>query len=137
MVLNCDCVRAVMLYIEENQTYKADRIDGSKPEIYLERILLETMLQEHDLLSRFARDDIRYSVSQSLESGLLKGSVVPNYMTIISDITPKGHEFLAALKNETVWKQVKDSAKKLGGVSLPILIKMGGDALMKYVFPNP
>ena len=47
----------------------------------------------------------------------------------ISDLTPKGHEFLANIRNDTVWKKV---LSKASNASLPIILEVAKDAAKKH-----
>ena len=36
-------------------------------------------------------------------------------------ITNQGHDYLAAIRNDTIWNKTKDSAQKAGGVTLGLM----------------
>ena len=134
--LDYDCLRAVMLYVEKNQVFEiVQDFLGDGETSRLKPLSAKQMEIENDLARFYKPDIIFYSCQQALLSELLVGECRSRDMLVVYDITPKGHEFLAALKNPTVWDQVKSSANKLGNVSLPILIKLGADIMMRLAFP--
>ena len=51
---------------------------------------------------------------------------------IIYRLTWEGHDFLQAIKNDTVWKKVLSKAKELGGVmTLDLAVALGKKYLME------
>lgn len=63
-----------------------------------------------------------------IEHGLLEGHVLdvnaPAF--IIQRLTWEGHDFLQAIKNDTVWKRILGKAKELGGsMTMEIAKKLG------------
>jgi Hypothetical protein (DUF2513) len=84
-----------------------------------------------ELMLRFERDDtsipegftkeqVAYHVRQMRESGLIDAHIIsapsPGKIRpvdfIIHDITPAGHDFIAAIRNEGFWSKVKEEFKK-------------------------
>ena len=57
------------------------------------------------------------------ESGLIEERHVPTEYNILR-ITAQGHDFLDALRNETVWNKTKEKMKELGSSSLGLAIKL-------------
>lgn len=67
--------------------------------------------------------EVAYHVKQMIDGSLLEGEVVNGFAPgapgravpknfIIHDITWKGHDFLKAIRDETVWKRIVDHFKK-------------------------
>jgi DNA-binding PadR family transcriptional regulator len=76
-------------------------------------------------LPSFSQEDIYNSLSLLVEEGYItvrgNKNIAPRRM-IIEGITLKGHEFLAASKNDSVWKKTLESVKsKGGGITLEVL----------------
>ena len=117
MKLNPDCIRDILITVEEhsdfsNQTeYKAE--------------------QPFETLSQYSHEEIIYHIRQCENSDLIYGV---NYYdggchTDILDLSPKGHEFLANMRNDSVWKKV---ISKGAGASLPILIELAKEIALKH-----
>ncbi len=118
MKLNPNCIRAILLTVEEKCSfdypweYVKDEFDSK-------------------YLAGFSHDEIIYHIRQCSLSSLISG--VHYYDSgdsiLISDLTPSGHEFLANTRNETIWKKV---ISKASTASLPILLEIAKDAAKKY-----
>ncbi len=109
MKLNPNCLRGVLLAIEENctfntsWTYKQNSFDI-------------------EYLAEYTHEEILYHIKQASQSGLIQ--VAQYYdngrVVIINDLTPSGHEFLANIRTDTLWNKLRS---KCDGASLPILIE--------------
>lgn len=126
MKINLDCVRDVLIYLEENQAYDKDMI--------LEEIEIETLYGD---LDQHRNEDILYSCRMLNEAGLIKfytfGSDDSLYYAHIESITYKGHEFLESIKPVPVFEKVKTIAKQIGTKSLKGITQIAGNALTAYI----
>ena len=118
MKLNINCIRDILLTVEKN-------CDFETPWEYQEDS------SDSEFLSNYSHEEIVYHISQAEKSDLIDGV---DYFECgsdiyISDLTPKGHEFLANIRNDTVWKKV---LSKASGASLPIIIEVAKEAAKKY-----
>ncbi len=118
MKLNPDCVRDVLLYLEENLEIK----NASEfSEITLKQI--------KESLSQYTEDDVFYSVYNLYKINYIEGKIndVGNkkmFFCEINNITWSGHQFLNTIRPKTVWEATKDGASKLGVMSLHALSSM-------------
>lgn len=141
MKLNNDCVRDVMLYIEENCIYEDDD-RGNR------RIGTRTIYQfTHDegLSSLYTEDEITYTVVQLFLDDMVVGSLTPfgfnfNWCDVTA-LSPKGHEFLDNIKDDTIWKKAKNFVgEHLTSTSFSIIAnvasKFATEALMGGVTPK-
>lgn len=106
MKLSMDCVRAVMLCVEEP-------IDPPTYQVELE--------------TKFDNDDILYSVKYCAEAGLITlcpGSHPEQYRVNIRELTPSGHSFLENIRADTNWAKVKSVAKKAGSFSADVIVEI-------------
>lgn len=98
MELNPKCIKDVLLYIEENSTFDdwtMYRHDGN----------------DISVLAKYDHDEILYHIHQCHNAGLIAEIDISDFEDVlISDLTPRGHEFLTQLKNETVFKKICSSA---------------------------
>jgi hypothetical protein len=90
-------------------------------------------------MSPYTEDQKVYHMALCIEAGLVDGVVVPNetgYPAATSAVrlTWKGHEFLDAARNDTVWRKTLAHVKKAGvAVTLPVLedlLKKGAKELL-------
>ncbi len=124
MKLNPDCVRDVLIYLEDTLCYEEnEQYQFSKPSIGW-----TTVSRDEHLSSKYLIDDIKYTIFQLHKSGMIdaKQSSTPQNVLFldITDITWAGHELLASLRGEELWKQTKGVAEKLGIVSIKGLAKV-------------
>lgn len=110
MRLNPDCIRAILLTVEE-------KCDFSTHWEYEKHNLDSQYLAEH------SHEEIIYHIKQCHESNLISG--VHYYdgglTVLIWDLTPAGHQFLADIRKETNWNKTKEIAKTVGSDSLETL----------------
>ena len=105
MKLNHDCVRAIMIFVEENLHYglyinvNDVKIDG------------------------YSHEEILYAADKLLEAEYLKGNY-RNYIDgsepsiNITSLTWSGHQFLDNIRDDGVWKDTKKILSKFSSVSL-------------------
>lgn len=109
MKLNLDCIRDILLEVEKFSTFQS--VYSYNPD----------NLPDDSFLSAYTYDEVLYHVRQASLSGLLLNVnwTVFDYVGI-EDLTPAGHEFLANIRNNSIWKQV---LKKCSGASLSVVMK--------------
>lgn len=119
MKLNPDCIRDVLLKIEELQTM--DNYGNLST-------LQHTQLLQPPLTDKYAENDINYSVKQLCDSGYIqaipKKYLHGNDLWLIKDISPLGHEFLQNTRDNTVWSSAKEKAKAAGSVALDVIAQV-------------
>ena len=121
MKLNPDCIRDVLMDIEENTTintsWKYDSLNSPK------------RLLDYD------RFEIAYHARYCYEANLIKGfSIGGNSETIYAmNLTPKGHEFLSNIRENKIWNGVKVIAGKIGSSSLDALIQISSNAVTELI----
>lgn len=107
MKLNPDCIRDVLMTVEQTVNYTTGfeyRINQEVPK----------------KLAKYTHDEIVYHIHQSRLAGLLFECHINGagaYITI-DDLTPAGHEFLANIRSDSVWEKVKGAAASTCGNSL-------------------
>ncbi len=123
MKLNLDCVRRILLCVENNTGVRKNCIfiDSGLEEVELMIGNEPTIPFDYqtELLKEFSNDELIYHLNYCAEAELLSISSSPGqYTIIITDLTPKGHEFLANIRNDTFFNKVKDIGKEIGTNSL-------------------
>lgn len=138
MKLNPDCVRDVMLALEE--------ITG----INYDRIYRFVGVNCHSLSSRFKgvynEGEIAYTLVQLAESNYIKMSFQcdGNHLTVdmgnILYVTPKGHEFISQIQDKDRWTtKIKPAVRLFGNVSLSVIeaiSKGAANAALDKIIPN-
>lgn len=116
MQLSPTCIRDILIAVEihsDFHTCTQYKVEDPFPE-----------------LSGHSHEEILYHIRQCEESGLIQG--VHYYdngkHTDITDLTPVGHEFLANIRNDTIWKKV---LSKGAGASLSILMELANQLAVK------
>lgn len=128
MKLNMDCVRAVMLCVEEHTDFghycyfiryaRADILDmlGEDP--------IDPPAYQVELEEKFDNDDILYAVKYCADAALIAlcpGSHPEQYRVNVKELTPAGHNFLENIRADTNWAKVKSAAKKAGSFSADVV----------------
>lgn len=105
MKLNPDCVRDILLYVEDNTD--------------LTHFVSISPLQIPDELNQYSADEVMYHIKQAeLSSLLIVNSWYYNGECLISYLLPEGHQFLANIREDANWSKTKDIAKSVGSNSL-------------------
>jgi len=101
-------------------------------------------VNDHHAIEGYSREEVAYHLGLIVRSNLGEGPK-PLYPSdgsdptiplavIVMRLTPRGHEFIGNLRDDTVWKKVKERTLKAGGsVSLELLGQIGGSVIKKMV----
>lgn len=119
MRLNHDCIRDILLYIEENTTYSNFSVIADDLMEYLN--------------SKYDAETINYHIRQIHQAKLVDDVNYPEGLPHeISSLSWQGHEYIDNIRDNKVWKKLKDTSKNLASVSLPVLIKMAPDVIKTF-----
>lgn len=121
MTLNLECVRAVMLELEETP-YGGERS-------------AESVI---DALSKFTSEEIKYSLLKLLEAGFIDAHLftawgVFPYVDAIYDITYNGHEFLNSIRANKVWSKTKAILSDVGTGSVSFAFQIATGVLTELI----
>lgn len=123
MRLNPDCLRDVLLCVEENTGLRnyAQFINASlyeqSEDFFDEHI--EIPEYQKILLLKYSCDELIYHVRYCAESKLIEESDVSNDICIVvTDLTPSGHEFLSKIRDAKQWRIIKKGLSAVGDYSL-------------------
>jgi len=144
--LNLDCIRDILLVVEEDQTmehkfdFDSNCEDSSEYTGFVKTIYSDQLLK-HERLKMYSAADILYSIKQMGENGLLDiddetllGDDCITYG--IRDITPYGHEFISNIRNSTIWNKVKTSVKSVSGASIPVILNVAAELILKQLLQH-
>lgn len=124
MKLDHDCVRDVLIYIEDKHKM------GSF--LHLDDFLDAKELHKYD------PDEIKYVLLKLLEAKYIEASP-PAYSNGIlvefscGGLSWDGHQFLENIKDPKIWKKTKKAASKVASASLTILSSLAASILSKYL----
>lgn len=124
MKINHDCIRDVLLYLEENL-----KIEGH---VFIPITL--KMLQDN--LTDYSAEDVFYSVYNLHQIRFIEGRInnVSNMKMMfceIENITYAGHRFLATVKPEPIWTKTKSIVTKIGVHTLDFIEGVAHDVAVE------
>ncbi|MFW5436364.1 DUF2513 domain-containing protein [Paenibacillus apiarius] len=116
MKLNPDCIRDVLLTVEEHTGL-------SRPMHY-------PNAKEYELFQSYSPEEVFYHINQCELSGLLtEVNWFIGRECLIHDLSPAGHEFLANIRNDNNWNKTKEVAKNVGSFSLSTLKEIASSVI--------
>lgn len=122
MKLNYDCIRDILLTIEEIPNRK----DG----------LILANFKSYKKLSKYNGEEIQYNALKLLQEEYVIGEEASgnNTTTVLrlTDLTWSGHELLNDIRSETVFNQTKEKIiKSVGSASLTIFQQLASAIVLK------
>lgn len=123
MKLNKDCVREVLIYLEEHLGYD-DRLDASSIKI-----------------EPYTYEEILYTISLLSEAGYIKTIPIRNLSAatsyfVVSILMP-GHDLLDNIRDDNVWRKTKKIASKFASASLNVLSSVATSVLSSMLLNPP
>lgn len=121
MRLNPDCIRDILLSIEEVSGF-GDIIQYEKPE-------------DFHRLEKYSKDEVLYHINQCKHNDyFLSCQISANgEYALIGNLSPEAHEFLANIRDDKVWKKVLAKATKVGSIALPVLQEIAAKLILKNI----
>lgn len=109
MRLDYDCIRDILFTVEETTALDTP-------------CFINQDYQEYDRLKKYDFSVLAYHVHQCALSELFTYSEFDGKWNCkISDLSPKGHEFIANIRDNSFWGSVKKKIAELGSVSLSMI----------------
>lgn len=121
MKLNPDCLRAILLTIEERASYQS--------------ILSfeELTLPNFPLLAEYSLEEILYHIKKCDEAGFLcEVQYFPASVTV-GELHYRGHEFLNNIRESKIWDGVKSIAAKIGTNSMQGLVQIASNVITSLI----
>jgi len=124
MKLNPDCIRDLMIALEEN-TFVMSFSNG----VGRFHAIKLCVIRDFESLDKYSVEEIVYHLIQLSENGYIVTDFFhdPNdefeqfKLSHITFVTPKGHEFIASIKESGRWEKTLKILKPLGVISLSII----------------
>ena len=119
MKLNPDCIRDILLTVEEYTGFSSTM--GYPGDNY-------------KLLSIYSTDEVLYHIKQCELSGLItKVSWFLGGACAIHDLSPEGHKLLADIRSDTTWNKTKEISKKIGSSSIDALKQIASGVISELI----
>lgn len=119
MKLNHECIRDILLYLEENLNY-----DG---EIVMNNISLKS----------YSHDELLYTCEKLKEAGYInyttKWNLQNTHIICISSITYNGHQFLDNIRDDAVWKDTKNVLSKFKSTSISFIADVSSQIIANII----
>lgn len=138
MTLNYDCIRDILIFIEENLGYEES--ESGIPTNH--QSITRKKLIDNSKFLIYNREEVSYAFEQLVREELLLTKDKPVYINgnlirvEVIGLTFKGHELLTAIENEEVWKTAKEASKKKGGLPLGAMV-YGIKTAINSIMINP
>lgn len=117
MKLDLDCIKDVMVFLEDNLTDDNAFVPN----------------QIYESLEKYSYEDVEYTVKSLLSEKWIDGIVQEiGDLYIVKSITPNGHNYLNAIKDESTYKIIKKHFATAGTSTLSFLTVIIKDVLVKY-----
>lgn len=106
MRLNPDCIRDLLLSIEEVSTSNS--------------LLTSDQLSNSSYISKYSQSEILYHLHQLELAGYIITPPKQMFedMFLVNDLSPLGHEFLSDIRQDTNWNKIKSISKEVGTETL-------------------
>lgn len=120
MKLNPDCIRDILLTVEDNTSFGVYmRYDSDS---------------SYSLLNKYTLDEVRYHIKQCELSQLLtKVTWFLDGGCMIFDLSPNGHQFLADIRSDSNWNKTKLIAKSVGTSSLTAIKEIATNVIAELI----
>ena len=134
MTLNYDCIRDVLLYLENTLGYTSNQVSMEH-----KRLTINTVADA--LLPLYTKEDVQYTIEKLFEAKYIRFVNISTdsrkYIAncYIDDITWEGFNFLNNIREKSIWEATKDGAKKVGVMSVSA-ISMISFEIVKAVITN-
>lgn len=120
MKLNHDCIRDLLLYIEENSSY-SNKIDLN-----------------HTTLKNYTKEELLYTADKLIEANYLDciranmfDTNLPNIK--VKSITYEGHKFLDNIRDNKVWANTKSILSKFTSTSIGIVSDIASQVISNII----
>lgn len=103
------------------------------------RVLLKWEAEEPVDLAAYTAEQVTYHEAQLIKAGLLEGEVkqvalAGSPLVLVTDLSWEGHQFLANIRNDKVWKRVVAEIAKLGGsFSIDVLTALAKQKALEII----
>lgn len=126
MRINNDCIRDVLLHLEEVLNF--------------ENFYQVSSDDDEETVLGYPLEDVVYSLVKLNEAGYIDAKIHktlnPSTLVFVSSITWSGHQFLDTIRPQTVWDKTKSSAAQIGSTSLTVLSQIAVTVASQVISNN-
>ncbi len=131
MKLDYDCVRDILLYVEDNADIEHDAV--------FKNVLGHCF---HDpnkyypcsvIADKYGYDVVYYHLNYCCKARLIEPYDDYADTISVSDLTPAGHDFLANIRDDSIWNNIKDISNKVGSRSLDALVQISSNVVTTLI----
>ena len=133
MTLNYDCIRDVLLYLEDTLEYTDNPVAMTHKRLTINNVA--------NALSSYSKEDVQYTIEKLYEARYIRivdvSTDSQRYMIngYIDDITWEGYNFLNNIREKSIWEATKEGAKKVGAMSISAICMISFE-IVKAVVTN-
>ncbi len=132
MKLNPDCIRDLLLSLEELLQFKSDEFSDLRcPAIF------SNAVASSSLMKPYSREDIAYTTQKLVEAGFIEASISygdNSYIgALYTSITYDGHKFLENVRSDDVWQKAKTFSQKVGSFAIDVLSKVAANIITQRI----
>ena len=130
MKLNSDCMRDVMLKIEQMQTITVDEENN----VTFDTLWIDDL---YKALSRHDKRDIFYALHNLDQAGYVSTNLINGDDAalgyVVSYITYEGHNFLDKIRDPKAWKYIKTAGSAIGNFSLSVINQIANGVTTAFI----
>ena len=119
MKLNNECVRDLLLYIENNTSINS--------------LIVVSQIE----INKYTNEELIYTAMKLNEAGYIKAKISKfingGADVYVNELTWNGHKFLDNIRDDGVWKTTKEKISKFSSVSLNIIEKVAAQVLTNLI----
>jgi hypothetical protein len=135
MKLNPDCIRDILLTAEvecgfgKQFWFNPNSSDSTSKK-----------WDDFELLKKYEYAEVCYHLQQCEDTGYFSCRGHKKALTLwlrggfmVDDLSPKGHEFINNIREDTNWNSVKEKAGKVGSLALSVLEKIASSVISSQI----
>ena len=138
MKLNSDCMRDIMLTIEQLQTISVD----AENNVSFDILWVDDL---YKALSKYEKKEIFYALHNLDQAGYVNTSLIDGDDSslgyVVNYITYDGHNFLDKIRDPKAWRYIKTAGAAIGNFSLSVINQIANGAttalIDSYLKKNP
>ena len=117
MKLSYDCMRDVLILLEEHLTVDAD--------LCFSEMSINDIMAYNYICDRYSIEEVAYSVHNLYQCDFVSAEHYESDDALeyrVYDVTYTGHEFLATVRSDNVWHYIKEQLKHINIANIPTIV---------------
>lgn len=133
MKLNFDCVRDILIYIEDSSTFLQPALFRNVRSDNLYNDSSDSKHESDSLFLSYGYKSLYYHLNYCYKADLIEEISENIDCVSVNDLSPKGHDFLANIRNDNIWNNTKEVASKVGSKSLEALVQISSNVITTII----